>query len=165
MRFTIRHLLWFTLLAGIACWWWLPSGNDAKFVGDILFSNEGDFHRFQSQQSLEQAGEGLSWDGPEIDFASRDAVSLPCWKRGSSASRYVVLNDCPSPRSRGRGIVVLAVTVYEELPLERHVLSIHKPAKIFLVTPMQFYLIDGGVAAGLLTLAIGSLFIRRKVRR
>src|SRR3954447_5851931 len=71
MRFTIRHLLWFTLLAAVGCWWWMPSANDAKELGYVLDDSAG-VQRFTAMNDALR-----DTFANQLDFARRDAVYVP----------------------------------------------------------------------------------------
>ncbi len=156
MRFTIRHLLWFTLLAAVGCWWWMPSADDAKNVANLPPAsppNEA-FKRFESLPSLQGTEFASFVVFDDFDFEQHDAV-------------IVRFEDGPSPftqpivRTRGNSKSIF-VTPAKYQGNGFSVVAVAKRSWIYKVTSNQFYLIDGGMAAGLLTLAIGSLFVGRR---
>src|SRR3954451_19079358 len=71
MRFTIRHLLWFTLLAAVGCWWWMPSDRDAAHIMSGSYPIPSVTKRYDSEElSTVKTDE-------KIDFEQRDVVLVP----------------------------------------------------------------------------------------
>lgn len=160
MRFTIRHLLWFTLLAAVGCWWWMPSANDAKSVFQAVRPSIRSRQRVESFESLANLLGPLKVEA-KIDFRDRDAVLIPAdqkyWK-------WIMNGTLPTIRNRGGGTVVLVLPFVETSIFGGVLISVCKRACVLEASDLQANLIDGGVAAGLLTLAIGSLFVGRQRR-
>ncbi len=155
MRFTIRHLLWFTLLAAVGCWWWLPSANDAEMIGRGTSPLGHESVLYIDSEPVLSHARLFFWEHPPlIDLMRRDAVliNLP----ENFPSRYVD----PPIRNRGTGFITMVTFV--DGTTGSVLLSTRKHACVFQVTKAQFYMIDGSVATGLLTLAVGSLFVGRK---
>src|SRR4051812_3271579 len=102
MRFTIRHLLWFTLLAAVGCWWWMPSANDATLPNFAGYSTTGigGLLRIKSEGRL-QADTGIVLtDTREGEFATRDFIVV------SHPADSLFFQMQPRVVSRGRGLFV-----------------------------------------------------------
>src|SRR4051794_37842271 len=100
MRFTIRHLLWFTLLASVACWWWLPSAKDARRLFDSAWYSPTAFklQRYQFERSAIEENPLRVGEIATIDFKHRDMILF-------EVNNWA---DEPTPlHSRGRGLLVL----------------------------------------------------------
>ncbi len=164
MRFTIRHLLWFTLLAAIACWWWMPSADDARITDVLvpLLDKTDSARRFSSKAAFDHNHitiAGSNQDFGDFDFAHRDIfIELPNLRGRSSWENATLTIYC---RGRGHFVLICEADTYFTT-LFGLAVSVAKGASIFECSKTQVHLIDGGIAAGLLTLAIGSLFMGRK---
>ena len=116
--------------------------------------------RFTSRKSLVDTDE--HWDqavDKNFTFAQRDLVIV----HYRPAAYHV--DFAPHIFTRGLGNLVLLVGPNESARFfTASFISIDKRASAFEVTPAQAIMIDSGVAVGLLTLAIGSLFVGRKRR-
>src|SRR4051812_3953650 len=110
MRFTIRHLLWFTLLAAVGCWWWMPSANDAKEENWLFIKVTSSMERFKSLQSL-MSYRRLRWDvyDTRFDFDRRDVIVTGPHDKMRVVNNVVSLHPSPELRSRGRGLMVFVV--------------------------------------------------------
>ncbi len=161
MQFTIRHLLWFTMLAAVGSWWWLPSANDAKLHQYAAngWNSVSWLRRFHSLDTLKSAfGEDFPIE-TEVDFTHCDVILISSTPNGNRAAPTT--DKLVTLYSRGRGLIVgivppLTIIDFPEL------ISVGKNAYAFQVTETQFNLIDIGVAAGLLMLTFGSLIVGRR---
>ncbi len=153
MRFTIRHILWFTLLAGIACWWWAPSANDAKCVKRGKFDNPyGPVKRFESLEP-EKEYPVISSFLSDFDFHNRDAVIV----YDGTFNDNQFFEPVAYCRANGK-FVFLGCRIYGG----HHALfSVAKRAYIFEDAEAQLQLIDWVMAITLLTVGVGSLFVLR----
>ncbi len=157
MRFTIRHLLWFTLLAAVGCWWWLPSANDARDEGTWLAAPDRD-RRIESQATFESYPPSCR-DGPNepvpVDFKIRDAITVNCFGPDWPVSEILL-------RNRANGQFVLVGHFTPGRFFGARLISVSKGAYVFRVTSTQANLIDGSIAALLVLSAAGSLLLGRK---
>lgn len=107
-----------------------------------------------------------------VDYNHRDTIYLQ--SDPTLPGRYDFSFNLPDLQIRNRGIGPIVVVPPFPPSINRWgtnsdhpdaysaLLSIDKHASVFRVTKTQANLLDGGVAAGLLTLAIGSLFYGRR---
>ncbi len=157
MRFNIRHLLWFTLLAAVGCWWWFPSANDAAVMNNLPSYYIDDFCRFNSAKQAPDS-DLMATLTCKVDFAHRDCLLTPS---GWSSDKPTWEMQPTRLYSRGRGLFV-GVCPGSGILYGSTLISLDKHAWMIPVSPVQAHFADAGVAIVLLTLAIGSLFVGRK---
>ncbi len=161
VRFSLRQALWFFLLFGLACCWWLPIGWQTieGFQTNLQFSQQkNDLDSLKRFHALEPPINDYFEHGWEkdVDFDKFDIVML---RYVPGESRFVEPKIC----RRAQGWLFLAVPGKVREPSDGYTLfAAKKAARVVVMSATQANLLDGGVFLTLVALAIASFFVGRK---